>query len=146
MVLGMAILIYQRSFPIRGACIYVAGKTQRFTHDIRRMAATIRKDPSRPVVFVSRSPMDVEPLISVQRFLRADGVNNPIIIALDGYGPNNFPAGSFEQILAKQLETLARQGGNGYAPPETATKSDKRFIIDFSGETSPPSQSLGRIN
>jgi hypothetical protein len=92
--------------------------TTTFTRNIELAASYLNAHPSLPLVVVSHNVWDFEPVTSVESFLRAYGVTNPMAVRLADYSVASFPQDKspLEYRLARELESWQSNGGDGLTP------------------------------
>ena len=85
-------------------------------------------------------------MISVNLFLKGYGVKNPIELALRGYTPSSFPAGSVEVEAASVLSKASQQGSLGFTQLTDLTAANGHcYEVDFHGTTHDACVNLGRL-
>jgi hypothetical protein len=120
-----------------------ARTTREFTADITAAAATARVAPEVPIVVVSGRPIDMEPIVSIERFLRALGADNPRFLVLDWQRLRSqwIPR---EAFLAPTVEAWARDGALGYEPIARLRPGARCFSIGLTGPPRDTCQELAR--
>jgi hypothetical protein len=118
--------------------------TRDFATRIAAAAATARARPEIPIIVISGRPLDFEPMLSVDRFLRQLAVSNPRFLVLD-WQSSRAQWSALEVHLAPQVEQLARQGWLGYEPEASVHPRAPCFSIGLSHEPPAGCQSLGRL-
>jgi hypothetical protein len=121
-----------------------AAATREFHERIAAAAAVAHTDPGMPIVVVSGRPLDMEPILSVSRFLRQSGVRNRLTLVLD-WAARRSEWTSLEAHVAPGLERGAREGWGAYAPQTPLEPGAPCFSIGLSHEPHPGCRSLGRL-
>ena len=144
-LVGLALLSLEGFGVQRRLGAQWARATQDFTATITRAAAAARADPAVPVVVSSGRPRDVEPILSVGRFLRALGAPNVRFLMLDwesGRGQWN----ALDVYLAPSVERASRDGGLGYEPLTRLQPGAPCFSLGLGTAPRSTCRSLGRIS
>jgi hypothetical protein len=118
-----------------------ASATREWTERLEHIVARLRRDPVRPVVVVSHSVGDYEPIFAVPRFLTQQGVVNPLFLLTSVYRTNTPLAVS----IAQTLNGISSFGSAGYAPLDTLPSDTVPFAIGLSGPTPPAYEGLGSL-
>lgn len=121
-----------------------AALTRDFTMHVTAAASVARARPEVPIVVMSGRPLDIEPILSVARFLLKLGASNPRLLVLD-WEPGRSQWSALDAHLAPELERLAREGWLGYAPEARLDPRTPCFSIGLSHEPRPGCESLGRL-
>jgi len=112
----------------------VVSETRAFTEKIEVISRELRSKPAVPVIFNSHSSGDYEALFSFQRFIRAEGLKNPIAISQEGYSAATLPARSLSRDLAKVIEQLQMDGGKGFTPFAEIPSDAECYSLGFHGK------------
>jgi hypothetical protein len=91
-----------------------AAATREFTDRVTAAAATARAEAGVPIVLVSGRPFDLEPIISVERFLRALGATNPKLVLLTG--PRRARNGRRSKSIWRPTSSAWRERGHRSRP------------------------------
>jgi hypothetical protein len=121
-----------------------ANATRDFTAALRQAAGTARADPDIPVVVTSGRPLDMEPILSVGRFLSAFGAANRRFLVLD-WESGRAQWSALERHLAPMVEGASRNGGLGYEPIARLRPEAPCFSIGLRTAPHPVCRSLGRL-
>jgi len=124
-------------------------KTQKFTKTLLKIVEEVKENPNAPIVFDVHNFNDYEPVISLQRFMSAYGVKNPIALAIareteKAHGP-------LEINLVKQLQKVSDNGSldglvfKGFYPIKDLKEDGNCFVLSFSGDTKRDCKILERI-
>ncbi|WP_087721962.1 hypothetical protein [Pandoraea sp. PE-S2T-3] len=89
----------------RATSVHTLSETQKFSANLDRLKAMLHEDRMRPLILNIHSLWDIEPVVSVYRYLRADGIPNPIALRTTALEPERF-INPFEMTLAKQLQAM----------------------------------------
>jgi len=124
-----------------------AARTQAFTRHIEMLRDMAAACPAVPIVMESFSIYDSEPVLSISYFLRAYGVENPLMVRLHGVRADDYPAGSGDRSLAGMLESASHRGGWGNTVPlanaDTLEKGCLSLFLSGTAETE--CENAGRI-
>jgi len=128
--------------------------SRQFSHSLLKIVEEVKESPNTPIVFESHNVWDYEPIFSLQRFLSAYGVQNPLALTLEGWSEATCKQG-FEVSLAKRLKGIAEYGDLEssqdvtprirFYPLQTIQQRNPCFVISFSGDSKLPCKNLGRI-
>ena len=86
------------------------GRTVDFTTKIDQIVQYCKDNPNQPIIYESYSAWDYEPIVSVDRFLKAHGVANTIYLNMKSYTNENYDGG-LERKLADELSSVSINGG-----------------------------------
>lgn len=102
----------------RAASLRQVDDTRSFSGKMRAVTEYLRSHPESTLVLGSHSPWDHEPIFSIDRYVRAAGITNPIAVKLAAYGAGSFDASAapLEHDLARQLEVLEQTGVTDISP------------------------------
>lgn len=108
--------------------------TQQFSANLNRLKTMLREDPVRPLIVNVHSVLDNEPVVSLYRFLRADGIKNPFAIRTNALEPERF-TNPFERVLAKRLQVMS-DGSSGEigATPISSTNPQDCYSVGLHGQ------------
>jgi hypothetical protein len=121
-----------------------AAATREFTARITAAASAAREAPDVPIVVMSGRPLDLEPIVSIGRFLRKLGVSNPRFLVLD-WQSGRSQWSPLDAHLAPGLERVARESWLGYEPEERLNPEAPCFSIGLTREPRRACRSLGRL-
>ncbi len=97
----IVILVYQNGYAYaRFAVGYQAERSNTFSDQIDSISNLSKANPGFAIVLEAGAPFDYEPIVSYARFLRADGVSNPIYVRWTGPDP-----ASYSNLLFTNLVT-----------------------------------------
>lgn len=139
---GVLILTVHAGYgPIIARAEAYSQATQWWTASLERSIDIVKRDPTRAIVVVPHSvESDYEPVDSVQRFMRAKGVSNPMFLDLRAVRRNADDPQSRD--LAKTLMRVAVEGGTispsidinrGFRPWSSLPANVRSFGIGLSG-------------
>ena len=117
--------------------------TRDFATRLTAAASAARGKPGVPIIIMSGRPLDIEPILSLDRFLRKLDVSNPRFLVLD-WQSGRSQWSPLDAHLAPVLERLVREGWLGYEPGEPLDAQGPCFSIGLSHEPRQRCQSLGR--
>lgn len=103
-------------------------ETRKFDRQLATVIAAVRGEPDTPILFESYAVGDVEPLASVEIYLRASGVTNPMFARLT-YASSQIQD-AHEKYLAKLAESEI--GAGCRFRPVAELEANKYFRITFS--------------
>lgn len=106
-------------------------ETRKFNRQLETVIAAIRGDPDTPILFDSYSVGDVEPLASVEIYLHAYGVTNPMFARL-AYSSSQMQD-AHEKFLAELAEGEVGPGRRFH--PDSELNANRYFRITFSSPT-----------
>jgi hypothetical protein len=121
-----------------------AAATRDFTFRITAAASAARAAPDVPIVVMSGRPLDIEPILSVERFLRKLNVSNRRFLVLD-WQSGRSQWSPLDAHLAPGLERVAHEGWLGYEPEVRLDPEAPCFSIGLSREPGQNCRSLGRL-
>jgi hypothetical protein len=134
---GLLVLTIHAGYKpiIENASLYTLA-TQYWTTALDKSIQTVKSDPSRPIVITPYDILsDFEPIFSVQRFMSAKGVTNPMYLSLGLVTATDSDRQS--QDLLRQLKDVSQAGGKGFQPigslPGKLPPGTKPFGIAMSG-------------
>jgi hypothetical protein len=93
---------------------------------------------------MSGRPLDIEPILSVERFLRKLNVSNRRFLVLD-WQSGRSQWSPLDAHLAPGLERVAQEGWLGYEPEARLDPEAPCFSIGLSREPRQACRSLGRL-
>lgn len=133
-IIVLFLLIFSRGYsPIMSSIMNNINTTNDFQNKLGRIVSTVKSYPEYAIVLESGNVWDYEPIFSYQIYLRAYGVNNPIILRLHGYSPESFGQ-DLNKGLANTLINLSNNGSDLFLPLKSLNNFDNRcFSIDLSG-------------
>ncbi|CAM8367577.1 hypothetical protein MCEWOLH11_00879 [Candidatus Methylopumilus universalis] len=119
----------------RASSIARVSESNSFTERLNEAFNFLRAHPNAILIINSHSIWDYEPIFSIQRFLQASGLTNPITLNINGYLPSTFSADSqkLELLLSTQLNNLQNQGGEGFEPLHKLDSISNCFSLGMSG-------------
>ncbi len=130
--------------------------TQKFTTSLKRIVSETRDHRGVPIILVSHSVWDYEPVISLRVFLSVFGLNNPLFLKIEW--PQSTAKNATERVLAAGLRKLSETGdlaeeritasGEKLIPflPLTSLKNPEScYVISISGDSRSTCSNLGRI-
>jgi uncharacterized membrane protein YidH (DUF202 family) len=107
-------------------------ETRKFDARLRKVVSAVAVDPKKPLLFESYAAWDLEPMVSVQQFLKADGVRNPM------YAKLNYTSAQFQNrtdsFFAELTEERIGRGKN--FEPVSELQGEDHFRITFSAPKS----------
>jgi hypothetical protein len=131
-------------------------RTQKFTESFLRISEEVRGNPATPIIFEIHSVWDYEPILSLQRFLFASGIKNPLFLNIHGLSEKTVNPG-VETVLERRLHNIS-ENGTAYKNDDLTLNSQvpfypirmiqqeaNCFVISFSGDSNVPCKDLGRI-
>ncbi len=121
-----------------------AAATTDFTTRVTAAATMARAHHNVPIVIISGRPLDFEPIVSVDRFLRVLGASNPLFLVLD-WDTSRRQWSPLELHIASSVEQLARDGGLGFQPARQLNPAAPCLSIGLSHEPRQSCRSLGRL-
>ena len=113
----------------------VATNTASFTTRLNEALGFLRAHPSAPLILSSNSVLDYEPVYSIQRFVTASGLTNPIALKLNGYSSKNYSKDSerLALMLTGALEKIQYAGESGFVPLRSVDAVAECFSMGMSG-------------
>lgn len=112
-------------------------ETVRFTRELERKFGIVTRElrglPGTVVVINSHDLWDYERAVAVARFLKAEGLDNPVAVRLNGYSSADRLPGSFEKRVAQLMEQLARGDHGGTTVPFGEAVLTDCYSIGLSG-------------
>lgn len=119
----------------RAASKTVVANTISFTSKLKEAFDFLRMNPSAALILNSNNVSDYEPLFSIERFVRASGLTNPVALKLNGYSPEAFSKDSQRLAfsLAGTLEEIQKFGKAGFVPLRTVETIAACFSMGMSG-------------
>lgn len=148
---GLIGIVLLNGFALPGAVANNVASTRSFTQHLDTIVLRLQAEPTRPVVFVSHSAWDYEPILSLKRFLAARRVVNPIFLSMVSYGPEEHSDPLAIELTRRldQLSLLGRWGTMTYPwtfePLDRLPIDGRPFGIGFSGSPGKETESLGKI-
>jgi len=134
--------------PLVESAIMNYRRTAWLTQYIGDIADRCKENPDVPIVIQSYSPWDHEPIGALMATLVLRGVQNPFYLKLNAYSPQGLEPGLL-RTLATILQTLSIKGGNHFGchvgPISRLPRGQDPYTIDFSGNSNPSPNHLGRI-
>lgn len=125
----------------RTAAKEVVAKTVAFGTSLDETISYLRAHPAAALIVNSHSVLDYESLYSIERFVRAAGLRNPIALNLSGYSAAAFSGSDSQKLsfgLAGALERIRLEGeGNLFVPLSAAEMIPRCFSIGLSGDPHP---------
>lgn len=125
----------------RMAAKEVVAKTVAFKVSLDKTIEYLRAHPTAALIVNSNSILDYESLYSIERFIRAEGLANPIALNLSDYSAATFAGSDSQQLsfkLATALEKIREEGeGNLFIPLNSAEMIPRCFSIGLSGAPYP---------
>jgi hypothetical protein len=107
--------------------------TQTIDRKFRIVTDALRKNPNMSVIIHSHNVWDLEPAIAIGRFLKADGLDNPVAMKISGYSSDQFPRGSLLNVVAGLSEKLSRGDLDNMTIALAAADTKNCFSIGLSG-------------
>lgn len=108
-----------------------------FTTRLNKAFDFLRVHPSAALILNSNSVLDYEPLFSIERFIRASGLTNPVALKLNGYSSEDYSYSKDPERLAfmltESLEKIQHFGGRGFIPIRSADAIVECFSMGMSG-------------
>lgn len=106
-----------------------------FTTRLNEALDFLRAHPTAALILNSNSVSDYEPVYSIQRFVMASGLTNPIALKLNGYSSENYSKGSdrLAFMLTGALERIQHSGESGFVPLRSADAIIECFSMGMSG-------------
>ncbi len=81
LMMGLGYMVVTRRYNrIRQAAVHNAQDTASFAAKLDNITPILIKNPQLPLVFVSQHYLDYEPIVSVERYLNARGVENKFVL------------------------------------------------------------------
>ena len=106
--------------------------TRRFSSRLSQVIQAAKAHPAAALVLVSHSAGDFEPIFSLQRYLHAYGVKNPLVLRIS-YSAATMAHSPEARNLAGLAEGMAR-GSGGFSPPEALLRAGECYSVFFGGE------------
>ncbi len=108
-----------------------------FTTRLNEALDFLRAHPSAGLILSSNNVLDYEPLFSIERFVRASGLTNPVALKLNGYSSEDYSYSKDSERLAftltESLEKIQNFGGSGFVPIRAADAIVECFSMGMSG-------------
>jgi len=121
----------------RTASKVMAANSISFTARLNEALGFLRAHPSAALIMSSNSVLDYEPLYSIERFVRASGLTNPVALKLNGYSSENYSYSKDSERLAfmltGSLEKIQHSGGSGFVPLHSIDAVVECFSMGMSG-------------
>lgn len=119
----------------RAASKEMAANTNSFTTRLNEALDFLREHPSAALILSSNSVLDYEPLYSIERFVRASGLANPVALKLNGYSSGTFSKDSqrLAFMLTGALERIQHSGEGGFVPLSSVDAIVECFSMGMSG-------------
>lgn len=107
--------------------------TSEFDAKLQVVAGYLGRNPEKPLIINTFSVSDYEPVFSMERFVRARGLANPVAIRMNGYAPAQYRPDSLEGILSTALARISEVGsGDLFVSLSNASQIDC-FSVGMSG-------------
>lgn len=90
----------------RASAKKVVDESSRFSERIATGVAALKEQPSMAVIFNTHTALDYELVFSVERYIRAAGVQASIAVRLDGFGVDSFPDDALARELTQVLDDI----------------------------------------
>jgi hypothetical protein len=103
-------------------------ESKEFTGKVQAGAAFLKEHPSAALILNSHSAWDFEPVYSINQYMRAAGISNPIALKINNYSSDALRRDSnpLVPVLAADLEDVQAKGGkggwSGFVPLESIPK------------------------
>ena len=112
----------------------VTAATKEFTGKLDQGRSFLKANPTYPVILHSHSVSDYEPIFAMERFVRAEGIANPIAVKMSGYSSAGF-TDPLLRGLARQIEKLQSTGrpDGAFVPLSAVDKSKACYSFGLSG-------------
>ncbi|MFB3892935.1 MAG: hypothetical protein ACE15C_13030 [Phycisphaerae bacterium] len=139
---GVLVLAIGKGYdPIIQTSKTEARQTAAWTAALNSALDEVRSEPARPILVTCYFPANnVEIVISIRRFLTANGVTNPMFLEDTDYqaifAANKLKMDAMDEFYAAKLKGISAKGGEGYEPLGRMPKGLRPFGIGVSG---PPS-------
>lgn len=114
---------------IRASVDALVESSRRYTAQIETIVARARSEPSVPIIVESATPYDLEPVFSVDRFLKMRGVVSPLYLRLHDLKSASFPQDPFFLSLIDTLQELSKAGV--MSPQHSAGTLPSPFLAKF---------------
>lgn len=120
----------------RAASRQTVATTIAFTGRLNESVTYLKAHPAAALILNSNNVIDYEPVYSIERFVRASGVRNPIALHLNGYSAGSYSdTGSTKLsfMLATALEQIQLEGDGKFVPLRSTITFPECFSIGLSG-------------
>src|SRR5262249_53874260 len=111
-------------------------ESKEFTGKVRAGAAFLKEHPSAALILNSHSVWDSEPGYSINEYMRAAGVSNPMALKINDYSSEALQRDSnpLVPVLAANLEDVQAKGGwSGFVPLESIPKKAECYSYGLYG-------------
>lgn len=113
--------------------------SQRLAANFQKVYDYLREHPDAPLIMKSHHANDYEPIFAVERFVRAQGLKNPIAI-------DHTPRPTYDDpllvSLGKFIEGVSREGSKDFMALSSARRLEQCFSLGLSGPRDPACQGL----
>jgi hypothetical protein len=106
-------------------------KTKEFSIELAAIVSRARTEPAAPIILEAYGAGAYEPVYSLQRYLRSEGLENPIAVRLH---PDQTSGGPLYENLEKSLRALQDSGGTSFVRPGDLPVSTACLSIGINGE------------
>lgn len=111
----------------------VRERSHALANSLQKVYDHLRANPDLPLIVASHRPVDYEPFYGVERFIRAQGIRNPIAIELVGYTASSPHETPLFARLAAMLERVSKEGAKDFTSLDQARAREQCFSIGLSG-------------
>jgi hypothetical protein len=126
----MAVALHRGYGPFREYAGRYVQVSNAFYSSFQSLVSTAQTHPQSSILIENHGIEEYEPVVSLARFLRAYGVNNPLFLRI---GPYPYRVQDpLERDLAARLNRLQRRGGEGYSP-SAQNHGPPGLIVTFRG-------------
>ena len=95
-------------------------ETRQISLMIAQITNAANRNPGAPIIIVANSVLDIEPVFAIRIFLAANGINNPLVLYLDGLSESRC-SGNLELVLFRELRNIsegkADYGNSAFSTP-----------------------------
>jgi hypothetical protein len=129
----LSLLILTRGYDqIRDSSAINRIRTNDFNNHLNVLVKNAKEKPKRSLVFESYAISDYEAIFSLQRYLKAYGIDRPMYLRLHSY-PSSNNASGLDELLRNELVTYSKKGSknNFIFRPLNKLKDDDCISIVF---------------
>ncbi len=95
-------------------------ETRQISLVIAQITNAANRNPGAPIIIVANSVLDIEPVFAIRIYLAANGINNPLVLYLDGLSESRC-SGNLELVLFRELRNIsegkADYGNSAFSTP-----------------------------
>ena len=126
----LAVAVHSGFAGLRASVETFVEASQSYTRQIENIVSIAASNPSVPLIIESATPYDLEPVFSVNRFVRMRGIRSPMFLRLHNLEKASFPQQPFFYGL---IDTLAQISRTGTLPSFGSTGTlPSPFLVEFS--------------